>query len=279
MKIKSVTTYTSSFDAPETNYKSSYIAYNHQGNVVEAAEWTGDEELESKTVTNYNPDNKIAEEYNYSQDGEIAEHLVYERTDDGTLKKITVHYADGSVSGKIFSYGQENTKTIKIYNESDEEEGSEFYKYDDKGNLIEKLIYNFAGNMEEHKKIIYGNDKIVKEMQFDKSGNILSTQDYYYDSQNNLVELTLTNNKNKIVEKVTTSYDEQNRIVVQHVKDVYLIKISYDDALHTRTEERYNQGNMQVYYLKTCYNDQNLITEEETHTTRISYKYEFFDEN
>lgn len=279
MKVKSVTTYTANLNDEEQSFKNSYIEYNLHGSVLVAAEWTGTHELESKTVSIYNAENKIIEETNYAYDDEISEHAVFYRNNDGSIAKVEIEYADGTVLHKIFSYNSaENTRTILLSNEDGEDEGKEFYKFDNNKNIIEKIMHNFAGDLEEHKKFIYDNDKIIQEEQFDKAGFLISTRRYSYDLTGNLIELIATNCKNIIIEKVKTKYDEKNRIVEQIAKDSYLIRITYDDAAHTRVEERFNQLNQMIYYLKTYENEQGLITEEETHTLHITYKYEFFDE-
>ncbi|OFY94476.1 MAG: hypothetical protein A2491_00230 [Bacteroidetes bacterium RIFOXYC12_FULL_35_7] len=106
----------------------------------------------------------------------------------------------------------------------------------------------------------------------------MSNKKYVYDANNNLTEVLATNAKGAIINKATYIYDSQNRIIEQKISNSYLIKISYNDENHIKTEERYNKVDLLVQKTEFLYNEEQLLLEERTPLSLISYKYDFFEE-
>lgn len=280
MQVKSVTTYKSKTDSSDLAFKNSYIEYNFNGDVIEAIEWSSDEEIESKILSKYNENNKITEEINFISENEISEHVTYFRTNDGSINKIEILYGDGSKTIKEYIHNTiENFKSVNIHNEDGDFEGSEFYKFDSSGNIIEKSILNFDNKLEEKITFSY-NDKIqlINENHLDESDKIISSRRFTYDEHNNLLEILTVNGRNNIIEKVTTTYDEKNRITEQNIKGSYLLKITYDDENKSKTEERFTSDSNLNYVMKTIFNDKGLIVEEQTYLETTRYQYDYFDE-
>jgi hypothetical protein len=72
-------------------------------------------------------------------------------------------------------------------------------------------------------------------------------------------------------------YNENNKLIEQHVGNSYIIKYQYDDDLKTKTEQRYNSNGIIEYETVTKYFDDNLIAEEKNLRTTTRYFYEFWD--
>lgn len=280
MQVKSVTTFSIDKRHPDISYKNSYIEYNSNGYVIEATEWSAGGDIESKILTNYNANNKVIEEINYISEDEITEHSFFTRNDDDSVKTIEILFADESKTIKEFEHNsEERSRTITIFNEDGEFEGNEFYKLDNAGNVLEKVILNFNKKLEEKLVFVYNeNGQILQEDQVDERNIILSSRRFTYDDMENLIEIITINDKNNIIEKVVTSYDDKKRIVEQIIKGSYLVKISYDDENHCKTEERFTSGSQLNYIMTTFFNEKGMITEEQTYSNIIKYEYDYFDD-
>jgi len=123
---------------------------------------------------------------------------------------------------------------IVIYDEYNQVQSKYFYKYDDKGNKIERTHYDKTGSLKYKFKFNYESNGqfnnmvcyyesdvycVARSTQFDKNGNIteirLDGEDgedgYYincrYDEKNNLIEINLHYGY-----EIELKYDEKNRI-------------------------------------------------------------------
>lgn len=277
-QIKSITTFLYENINHDLFFKNSYLEYDLHGNVIEATDWADENLIESKTISIFDSKNQKTEEINYHSDDEISEHSVFFWNTDGLLDKIDIIFSDGSKSEKIYTRNTiENTLTITIQDEEGEFEGKEFYRFDAKKNIIEKVIYNFDNNIEENISTVYDDkDRAISQTEKDKNNRVIIRKEFTYDEKGNITLIAAYNEKGNLLDKVVTVYDEKNRITEQNIKSTYLVKNYYDDELRTKKEERYNQSGLQTYDGLTTYDENGLIMEEITPQSTIKYVYEFF---
>ena len=278
-KIKSTTAFLNDPETNEVLYKQSYIEYDENGKVLITEDWADETELTSKTVSRYSDKGNLIEEIIYSSEKEISDKTVYLRDDNDEIERVEREYGDGSKTIQIVEI--DNEHKIRIYTTTDEEgefDGKEIYKFNEQKNITEKIIYNFENIIEEHIQYEYDGEKIVLQTEFESDGKIFAIKKYVYDTNNNLTEVITTNTKGAIISRATYTYDSQNRITEQKISNSYVIKFSYDDEKNIKIEERFNKVDMLVQRTEYIYNEEQLLLEERTPLSLITYSYDFFEE-
>ncbi len=277
-KIKTIKSFTSYHDSPEENYLNSFIEYDQAGNVIKTEAYSGSNELESKTETKYNEEGKIISEINYMSLDEVSEELIYERNAEGNISKITVKYADGSYSIKTYTR-TDNDKSVQIEITDDEGEfeGREFFKLNDKGEILEKKIIDYNESIEEY-QVNEFNDfgKIAKQTEYSEDGLEFETIFKYNDNQQLVSRIKINRNK-ELVEKINLKYDDKGNVTEQLFNDSYLIKLDYNEQGEVIREERINSQGLTENLTESIFNEDNLLQEEVNGIFRVVYKYEFFD--
>ena len=149
MKINTVTTTTYQLNNDElvNPYKSSFIEYDIDNNVICSIEFAADGGVESKTISEYEKKH-LKKQYEYFSEDEIGEQSEYFRNEEGVVEKIIKNYADGSVSNILFE--REGKQLSIITNDEDGElDEKEVLIFDDKKQLISKEIYDYNNKLQE----------------------------------------------------------------------------------------------------------------------------------
>ncbi len=281
-KIKSVSAYSYSIETPEQEerYISSYIEYDKAGNVILAISYLPDGEIESKTTSEYNQKGHLIRQSNYISEDEIGEDSVYIRNENGDLIRVDKKFADGSAS-TITHNRSEDSKQLEISNrdEDGELEEREVYLFDDKGNMLEKEVYNYNNKLQE--KYVNEYDEkanLVKQTEYEQGGRFALETELTYDDNGNVISQITFNRKRQITHKLLFTYDDKNRVIRQQFGKSYVVKTVYNDEDNTRVEKKIGANGIEEDETVSKYNENGDILEESDGFNITKYEYNFFDE-
>ncbi len=280
--FKTITAHTTTKteEGNEICYKSSYMEYDTQGNLIRSEIYSSENEITEKNIAIYNDNVYLVEEWNYLEDDELNEHHIFERDSNGKIQREIIKFADNSESYKTYTYNEQgNVISITIIDDEDYLEEKEIMKYDDKGNVIEHIFFDEDEKQKEKFLIEYDNDnKKIAQKEFGKElKNYFIERKYSYDENGNPLKQIILNRKGNLIESLKFTYDEKNRLVEQQISKSYLRKFIYDDENHTKTEQRFRGNGVMEYEAISHYNEQGLLQEEEIGTAKIKYEYEYYE--
>lgn len=163
--------------------------YNEKGNLIEESIKDSEGNLISKWTKEYDENGKIIKSVYYYSSGKIDNIKVYKYN---TLNKVTeeiITDSDNNLLSEEYNQYDKNGRKIEVKMNIPSYGGMKvksFYKYDDKGNIIEQIDNTSMGF--EKKKIITKyeydeNNNWIKTIYFDRNkpyGMIERTIEYYY---------------------------------------------------------------------------------------------------
>lgn len=130
--------------------------YNKDGNMIEQLSFNNSENLESRTIWEYDSDNKMIAGTSFTEKGEVSFTYKMEYNSKGQLEKWLIYYSDGRIM----------------------DGDDDFFVYDDNGNVIESIFMD--GNIERKSIYKYDENKnIIEEKEF-IDGELNSTSNYVY---------------------------------------------------------------------------------------------------
>ena len=136
-KIKETICYNANNSIKET------ISYFYDGNknVIKIIDFDG--ESFSKTIYKYNKNNKVIKIVEYDSKNSIDTKTLYNYDRKDNLIEETIYYKSGPTEVKyIYKYNNFNQKIESIHYFDKKTSFRDFYKYDEKGNMIEEISLN-----------------------------------------------------------------------------------------------------------------------------------------
>jgi YD repeat-containing protein len=202
--------------------------------------------LESYTIT-----------VNISDEEELNQYIVIGDESDPTSPRFSWSQLSVSSQRDILSYKGPNRKEHEYINKNIE---LVTYKYDKKGNLTGRSVYNTANDLIEKESYNYDDsNNRINFYKYNEDGKISSMEKYSYDSKGRLTEASGLDPDGKISGKLTYKYNESDNIDE---------KIWYD-----------SQGEIKGRF-KYIYNSENKLAEETKFTgenekdSSLKYKYD-----
>ncbi len=221
-------------------YKS-ICKYDGNDNLLENIRYHEDGSVDSKLICKYDKKGFRTEDFDYSGDEEslskrkenkdvdedsmyvgLCEHNIYKYDDKGNrTERLTYYGAHGTLSSK-YSYKYDNNgKLIEVEVSTDIGAWSEIFKYDDKGNNLERGCYNSNGTLTEKRTYKYDdNGNLIEETQYIKKSifadkgksDYTSKSIFKYDDNSNRIEETFYV-ANDLTSKSICKYDDNgNRV-------------------------------------------------------------------
>ena len=167
-KIKSTTENTTeTVDGKEVTYKSTYSAFNKNGETTEKTEYNPDGSIKRKETTKFDSKgNKIEETFYEVKDKKNdSEKPAVKNTkttskynsNDNKIEEIEYDGAGKMLKKTIFSYNAYGDKTMEVvYDSGGKLLKKSVFTYDSKGLKVEKKTYDAANTVIETKKYVYG---------------------------------------------------------------------------------------------------------------------------
>lgn len=257
------------FDFVTTNEKpqkqkkcSSLCTYNELGYLIKFYEYFFDDNLESKTIYEYN-NNKILEKIKYNFDDSIISKITY-KYDDRSNNTEEIHYKGNDVISYKISYLYDaNDKVIKkeFYDSTFNQLDTVFNEYNDNGKLIKtnSVVSSAAYN----RFVFYKYDSIGNVLE--KRYNDLSTDTeefYKYDNENSLIEKSVfLYNENNLTINAVSEYNEDGKVFERRIYNP-------KNELERKIIIEYDLNGNEIQYL--AYNEVGYCVEKYIH----EYEYD-----
>lgn len=241
--------------------------FDQRNMLTEQSVYAQDASLVERTIKEYDDNGFLLREKYFIEDNELSEEKSYERDEQGLLLRELKHYIDGSY----------DTTT---------------YQYDSQHRIVDKIISNDEGEVEQKLINEYRGDYLVKTQVFDGDGKMLWADEFKFDEDGNSVEHKWIDNEkgsNSYMvssynssgqKKEETSYDEDGEIVKQtfyeeneHGKLLTIteesseknvvIRFVYDEHGNAISQEEIDDQGRQLVLVKREYDqDNNLVRSE-----------------
>jgi hypothetical protein len=266
--------------------------YNRKEEVIAQSSFTSDGLLAEKMAWEYDELGRIITQYYFSEPDEPSETISFERNEKGSVVKDQKKYIDGSV----------DTTT---------------YLYDEKERLLEKITVDEDGISDQHEKFTWDDKFLVKHEVTDMEDNIISLDEYVYDSKGNIIEHRQVNEETGENHRIVSKFNDANQKIKDELFDdddelletsIYEIDQSgrlissqfespqkssttqyfYDGRGNPLGQEEIDEEENQILFVEHVYDDQNNRISSSIFSNggtlsnnqhyELKYEYEWFDE-
>jgi hypothetical protein len=160
------------------------------------------------------------------------------------------------------------------------------YKYDRKGNLIRRTVYNTADDLIEKETFMYnGDNQKISQYKYNEKGKITGMETYVYDAQGKLIESTGLDPSGMVMSRLKFVYGEsglqEEKIWINHAGEIKgRFEFVYDEYGKLLEEIKYRDENEKEGRTVHIYNENGNIIEiirygaDETKLRLTKYVYE-----
>lgn len=239
-----------------------------------------------KIDADFRKENKISTTnfYYKAGDKEILNKSIKHDKNGNNIETLIYNESGAVISKIIKEFDSKGNETIrKSYNDN-KLESTTTCKYDEFGNLIEKIFIDNINNIQTKVESLYdGNNNLYVQNTFDNNLSLISTDLYKYDSNDNLIEKTTKSAKGKIYSKTTYLYDSRGNMIEENNNDMeinasskYTFKYDESDNL---IENKYIYSGVEQNFFKYKYdnNGNNIETNYYLRGELISILHTKFD--
>lgn len=260
----SVTTFTAKGDISQVDALNSKgvvthsekYRYDAKGNKTEYTRNSGESSYQKKYV--YNDKNQLVEESGF--DGVENFRNLYGYNAQGEMKEIRYMKKSVIFEKRVFEK-KDATTTVSVYNATGVLTSKLLLRYDDRGNLVEEIVYGGNQSELEKKTYHYDDNKNLKEEAKYKLDKITLKTSYNYNTSGALVEIT-----------------EETPGVVRFVKKSF----TYDPKGSLLEIKWRRKGTEEFNRITYQYDDRGLCTSADTYYPATHYRvltkytYEYF---
>jgi len=209
-------------------YLSFYQKISDDDQLIEEITYSGEDEIESKTLYEYDAKGRVIKEMNYFDEEEFSDGRELAYNDHDQLEMIRIKYADGSETLQKYER-QPNFSRISYFNEDDELEYTEERKADENNNLLEFAKYG-TNNDPEYKIIFIYDDhgRLSETRENNISEDFRSVTRMEYDDKNNPVKEVAYTERGNVMSSKLSIYNEKNEVIKEVVND-YTISYVIDE--------------------------------------------------
>lgn len=205
--------------------------YDERGNQIELNEFSADNILMRKYIYKYDEKGNQIEESKYNSDGKLEEKFIFKYDNNNNKIEEKLYDSDGKLEKKVvYSYNKGNLIEEKSYNSSDLLTNEWTCKYDDKANKREIRQNSYSS----YGKLLYS-----KFYKYDERGNIIQNEEIKIHNTPQYTTLLLGDNSamdNKTIyydietRKVSYKYDTNNNITEEITYTSFLLgsELLYD---------------------------------------------------
>ena len=242
-------------------YLNFYQKYADDGKLIEEITYSGEDEIESKTLYDYDAKGWMIKEMNYYDEEEFSDGRVLEYNDHDQLDIIRIKYADGSETIQKYER-QPNFSRISYFNEDNELEYTEERKSDKNDYLLDyskygptnKLEYQVTVNYDDHGRLFETRENNISE-------DFRSVTRIEYDGKNNPVKEIAYTEKGNVMSSRLSKYNEKNEVIEEIVNDNTISYVINDQGL--RVERKVTNESGQLEELNTySYDEDGRLVEE-----------------
>jgi NOL1/NOP2/fmu family ribosome biogenesis protein len=159
---------------------------------------------------------KLLIQERFSASGQMVEQIEYSYYDDGDLlsTKITRGGIDNKLKGRVvYQYDKQNNLTLEGFvNSKGKQVSANGYTYDDKSNVLSRVIYN-ASNVKLTETIYnYQNGLVVSSETRDNQGRKISSAENKYDGNGNLINQVVYNAGGQVSRRINAEWQNGREV-------------------------------------------------------------------
>lgn len=194
------------------------------------------------------------------------------------------------ISKKVYTYKKKLLTQEKVYDAKNKLSDIIKYKYDKRGNKLERAFYNAKGKLANNRlgyarrTFTYNRENLPEhESVYTASGSVMRKMDYQYNDKNQLLETVIRDNSGQVTERIQYKYDSKGNASekttlnnFKYIKQRILYK--YDEQGNC-TEERTLDANnsllgdmFDVAIVKRKYGKEGNILEEKRYSAQNTLK-------
>jgi hypothetical protein len=242
-------------------FLSFYQKITDDDKLIEEITWSAKDEIESKTVYEYDSKGRLIKELNYYDEEEFSDGRELLYNDQDQLEMIRIKYADESETLQKYER-LPNLSRISYYSEDNELEYTEERKTDDNNNLLEFTKYGPNNKPEHIIKLSYDDyGRLSETLDNDIIEDFRSVTRMEYDERNNLIqEITYTEKGNVMNSRIST-YNEKDELIEEVVNDYSITYVLNDEG--ERIERKITNQSGQLEELTSyIYDEEGKLIEE-----------------
>lgn len=245
---------------PSSQYVQAITQYDKNGNVLIDVHYSASGETDSKNEFVYDENGFLVREVIYIDDKEIAETHLFENNEKGLPVKEVVEYQEGG-------------RTVVSY------------AYNDDGKLLEKIISDDDGEVEEIFKNEYSGGNLIREIACDGDNELMEEVKYTFDEENNLIEIISWNREDLEKGKLTHEYNEKGQRICSKTYNcagqlIARSKMLYNEKGQLFQNEDEDQLGVKITTLSYDNNDNIILQEEYTNEEEVDLRIErVFDDS
>ncbi|MFO7615690.1 MAG: hypothetical protein R6V75_00390 [Bacteroidales bacterium] len=278
-KLRSLTVTTHPKDGESEPFISQIIHYDRLGNEIAHYEFRGPDEFDSKTETRYDPEGRILEQTTYQDVNDILERKVYARDELGRVARVDIFYPDGSLSVQTIERDEAaRTENWIERDEEDELESREFLKFNEKGQVILRELYDYRDKLTEAYEYEFDESgNLIRRRQLDDRRKLIIETEFQYNESGLLLLRANRNRRGDLSDYLKMEYNEQGQVVKHSFSGKYTFLFEYDEQGNVAVEEQY-QGSQLDNRTTYEYNSLNRVLIEEQASLIKTYAYDEFEE-
>lgn len=237
--------------------------FNEMGNIISELHYYKNGEKRYKTIYEYNKDQNLIykydtiigvydkikpiEKYKYDKNQNLLEKMkfnkgilwyrrLYEYDRKGNLVSDALIKKGKTSKKKVYTFENDRVIHYVAYDGDGEQKNKTEFKYDDNGNIIEKIT-NWKGG-DVTKSFLDKNGNEIKYISYNSSGFIEMKREFKYDNDGNQIEL-LFYNEDGTISKQLFEYDENGNEIYYE---------DFTEGSRFKREEKYDKhGNLTWY--------------------------------
>ncbi|MHC1708245.1 MAG: hypothetical protein AB9842_12105 [Bacteroidales bacterium] len=238
----------------------------------------------------YDENNILMEEKYFHGDDEASEIVIYHRDANQNILKESHQFLDGSEDVTEYKYNDRDQLISKmIINDDGETERKETYNYSGE-QLISEIFEEFLSNNVIQNSYTYNSDGIVIESeQIIKEENRSERLVNQFDDTGKRIKTLKYNHQDKLIEINRFSYkdDRLDEIEEETQRGKFFIKFSYDDKGNITNQEEINDKGEIISTIERDFTDDGQLLQATVYIDGMNYRpnqhyiiryeYEFFD--
>lgn len=246
---------------------------------------------EQETEYDYDSQGFLISEILKEGDGEVVERKTYEPDEQMRIKKEYRHYADGSFDVVEYVYDSSGQLVQKILSDDEGElEQTVSFEYEN-GRIVRELTLDAYNEKELEIEYVYDEEGLLDEkITLDHSEGEKRVQSYSYNEDGYRDGILTYDGQGELIERYLFAVDQKGRpitIVEENRQKKNSIKMEYDEKDHIIFQEEYDLNGNLLSRLRRHYNEDGLLLK--SHVTsrhplsgvnqqyEVIHQYDFFE--
>ncbi len=264
---------------------------DENGNTLEEIKYAADSSLEEKNTYTYYPYGKLHSHTLLYAVEDVSQKRILTRNEKGNLLSEEKYYGNDSGEKTVYEYdNKDNIIAIKYYDEEGEFTTRSDVKYNEKGDVTERITYNSDNKITSRIAFSVPEEHQIEESEFDENNKLISKTLLKFNNEGKEISSVQTSPQGKLISSVLNTFDERGNVIQRVYKDFYskTIKYTYNEKNLLTIQELYDDNGLLLRKNMYEYDDDGNIIAEQTYEMDTSrggrdkhfgtrYEYQFWE--